>query len=135
MPGTECITGPYLKCHAFEPTDRVPLVLRFWSLGGEVDYIPFNWREPIQRAEHTLALGLDDTLTLQPPLGYVEEYVPEALERVTSHSEWLPPTDSERYPLLKKVYETPDVRSDDRRLTEDCRRRGHPAFDASTCRG
>jgi len=109
MPGTGMSSRDrILSAMAFEPTDRVPLVLRFWSLGGEVDYIPFNWRDPIQRAEHTLALGLDDTLTLQPPLGYVEEYVPEALERVTSHTEWLPPTDSERYPLLKKVYETPD---------------------------
>ena len=114
---------------AFEPTDRVPLVLRFWSLGGEVDHIPFNWRDPIQRVEHTLALGLDDTLTLQPPLGYVEEYVPEALERVTSHTEWLPPTDRERYPLLKKVYETPDGPCG---RSSPCRGlaawRGHPAI-------
>jgi hypothetical protein len=96
-----------LNAMAFKPTDRVPLMLRFWSLGGDDDNIPFNWRDPIERVEHTLALGLDDTLTLQPPLGYVEEYIPEELDQVSSYSERLPPGDGDRYPLLKKVYETP----------------------------
>jgi hypothetical protein len=97
-----------LNTMAFEPTDRVPLLLRFWSLGGEVDNIPFNWRDPVERVEHTLALGLDDTLMLQPPLGYVEEYIPEELEQVSSYTERLPTGEGDRYPLLKKVYETPD---------------------------
>ena len=92
----------------FRPTDRVPLLFRFWSVGGEQDHIPFNWRDDVERVEHTLALGLDDTITLQPPLGYVEEYAPEALEGVTSYIKRLPPGPGDRYPLLKKVYETPD---------------------------
>jgi hypothetical protein len=96
-----------LSAMAFKPTDRVPLMLRFWSLGGDDDNIPFNWRDPIERVEHTLALGLDDTLTLQPPLGYVEEYNPEELDQVSSYTEHLPPGDGDRYPLLKKVYQTP----------------------------
>lgn len=97
-----------LNAMAFKPTDRVPLLLRFWSLGADVDNIPFNWRDQVERVENTLALGLDDTLLLQPPLGYVEDYVPEDLEQVSSHTEWLPPGEGDRYPALKKVYETPD---------------------------
>jgi hypothetical protein len=96
-----------LRTIHFEPTDRVPLLLRFWSMGAEQDQIPFNWRDDVERVENTLALGLDDTLTLQPPLGYVEEYVPEALERISSRVERLPPAGGSAEPLLKKVYETP----------------------------
>jgi hypothetical protein len=96
-----------LNTVALKPTDRVPLLLRFWSLGGDTDNIPFNWQNQVTRVEHTLALGLDDTLTLQPPLGYVEEYVPEKLEQVSSYTERLPPGDGDHYPLLRKVYQTP----------------------------
>ena len=97
-----------LNAIRFRPTDRVPLLFRFWSMGGEENNIPFNWQDEVERVEHTLTLGLDDTITLQPPLGYVEAYVPEQLDGVTSYTERLPPGEDDRYPLLKKVYETPD---------------------------
>ena len=89
------------------PVDHVPLLMRFWSLGGKEDQIPFNWRDEVERVEQTTARGLDDTILLQPPLGYVEEYVPEVIPGVTSHTELLPPEEGSDYPLLKKIYETP----------------------------
>ena len=88
------------------PVDHVPLLLRFWPLSGDVDEIPFDWRDQVRRVENTLALGLDDTLLLQPPLGYVEEYIPERVPGVVSRTGLIPAED-DRYPLLKKVYETP----------------------------
>ena len=91
-----------------QPVDHVPLLLRFWSLGREVDNIPFDWHDQVRRVHNTLALGLDDTLLLQPPLGYVEDYVAERAPGVRSRVEWLPTGESDRYPLLKKVYETPE---------------------------
>ncbi len=96
-----------LNAIARQPVDHTPLLLRFWSLGGDVDNIPFNWRDEVQRVQATLALGLDDTLLLQPPLGYVEEYQPEAAG-VVSRVELLPPAPGENDPILRKVYETPE---------------------------
>jgi len=90
------------------PVDHVPLLLRFWSLGGETENIPFNWRDEIERNEHTLALGLDDTILLQPPLGYVEDYLVEEAPGVRSYTDLSPAPAGHSYPLLKKVYETPD---------------------------
>jgi len=96
--------------HAMEhkPVDHVPLLLRFWSMGGEIDNIPFNWCDEVRRVEATTALGLDDTLLLQPPLGYVEDYIVERAPGVSSHTELLPPEEEHAYPRLKKVYQTPD---------------------------
>ena len=90
------------------PVDHVPLLLRFWWLGGEMDNIPFDWRDEVRRVEATTALGLDDTLLLQPPLGYVEDYVVENAQGVRSRIEVLLPEDGISYPLLKKIYETPE---------------------------
>jgi len=90
------------------PVDHVPLLLRFWSLGGETDNIPFNWRDEIQRVEATTTLGLDDTLLLQPPLGYVEDYIAERAPGVRSRVELLPAEEGQAYPCLKKIYTTPD---------------------------
>lgn len=107
------------------PVDHVPLLLRFWSLGGEIDNIPFNWHDQVKRVGGMLALGLDDTLLLQPPLGYVEDYIVEHAPGVHSQVEWLPPGDGERYPLLKKVYETPGGPLQTKvRVTEDWPRGG-----------
>jgi hypothetical protein len=89
-----------------QPSDHMPMLLRFWSLGGDVDNIPFNWRDEVERTEHTLALGLDDTLLLQPPLGYVEDYVVEQVPGVRSRTERVAAPGGEV--LLKKIYETPD---------------------------
>jgi hypothetical protein len=91
-----------------QPVDHVPLLLRFWPLGGGVDHIPFNWKDEVQRVENTLALGLDDTLLLQPPLGYVEEYIAERVPGVVSRTMLTPAGQGEKYPLLRKIYDTPD---------------------------
>lgn len=99
-----------LKAINHHPTDHIPLLLRFWSLGGEEDNIPFNWLDEVERVEHITALGLDDTIQLEPPLGYVENYIPELLPGVQSSIELLPPEKGEKYPRLKKVYETPSGR-------------------------
>jgi hypothetical protein len=90
------------------PVDHVPLLLRFWSMGGESDHIPFDWQDEVQRVQATTSLGLDDTLLLQPPLGYVEDYVAEKAQGVRSHVELLPIEEGQQYPCLKKVYSTPD---------------------------
>ena len=96
-----------LRAINYHPTDHIPLLLRFWSLGGEEDNIPFNWRDEVERVKNTTALGLDDTIQLEPPLGYVENYTPELLPDVQSTTELLPPEEGEKYPRLRKIYETP----------------------------
>ena len=115
-----------LRAMEHKPVDHIPLLLRFWWLGGEQDNIPFNWRDEVARVEATQALGLDDTILLQPPLGYVEEYVPEQVPGVKSYTELLPPGEGESYPLLKKTYETPDGALHTMiRITEDWPRGDH----------
>jgi len=93
---------------AFEPVDRVPLLLRFWTMEAEEDQIPLDWRDEVARAEATLALGLDDTIMLDPPLSYAQAYLPEALDDVTSTTGLLPPAPGESHPRLTRAYETPD---------------------------
>ena len=91
------------------PTDHLPLFMRFWDvdLSSDEDHIPFEWRDQIKRVENTLALGLDDTLLLQPPLGYVEEYIPEKLPGLrTDVEQFSSPEDGT--PQLKKTYHTPE---------------------------
>jgi hypothetical protein len=82
-------------------------MLRFWPL-GETDAMPFEWRDQVRRAEHALGLGLDDTLLLQPPLGYIEEYRAELVPGVTASVTETPPVPGEEHPVLRKRYETPD---------------------------
>jgi uroporphyrinogen-III decarboxylase len=81
--------------------DHVPL----WNLWRNVD-LPFCYRDQVERAEAVLALGLDDTLLLQPPLNKTEHFdvnrVPGVRIRVS-----LDTTTDEDYPLLTKTYETP----------------------------
>jgi len=90
------------------PVDHVPLWLRFWSMGGQVDNIPFPWRDPVRRAERLVEAGLDDTLLLEPPLGYVENYNADRLLGVKSSIRLTPAGKDEQYPLLTKVYDTPE---------------------------
>lgn len=96
-----------LNTMEFKPVDHVPLLLRFWSIGSDVDHIPFNWRDEIARVQATTALGLDDTLLLEPPLGYVENYNPEELPEVASGTIKLPPRPGDEHPRLHKTFPTP----------------------------
>ncbi len=103
-----------------QPVDHVPLLLRFWSLGGESDHIPFNWRDEVDRVQATQGLGLDDTIMLEPPLGYVENYVVERVPGVVSRTEIIPAVGASEYPLLRKIYETPAGRMQTKvKMTED----------------
>jgi uroporphyrinogen-III decarboxylase len=91
-----------------QPVDRVPLYLRLWSMHDGPDNIPFNWQDQVRRAENLLRLGVDDTLLLQPPLGYTEEYHAEDAQGVISIVSPLPPEVEGDKPRLRKIYETPD---------------------------
>ncbi len=79
--------------------DHVPLYLML--MGSSSDYEPaagfdfgnlhrydvrrpYSIQNPIRRAEQLLNLGLDDTLRLEPPLGWAEEYLVEGVEDLKS---------------------------------------------------
>jgi hypothetical protein len=89
------------------PVDHVPLWIRFWPMGAGVDNIPFPWKNQVERATNLVQQGLDDTLLLEPPLGYVEAYNADHVAGIRSRVRWLPAADGEEYPLLEKSYETP----------------------------
>ena len=89
-------------------TDRVPLFLRFWPIQNEIDTIPFDWKNQITRVENQLKQGMDDTLLLQPPLGYIEDYDVNKVPGVKSSVKIIPPGDGEEYPVLIKEYDTPE---------------------------
>ncbi len=91
-----------------QPVDRVPLYLRLWSMHDGPDNVPFNWQDQVRRAENLLRLGVDDTLLLQPPLGYTEEYHADDAQGVISIITPLPPEEDGDKPRLRKVYQTPD---------------------------
>ena len=92
-----------------EPVDHVPLYLRLWDMGSGEDNVPFDWREQISRVENLLRLDVDDTLLLQPPCGYTEEYIADQSQGVSSVDIKLnEPAINGRYPLLKKTYHTPE---------------------------
>jgi hypothetical protein len=88
-----------------QPVDHPPLVLRLWSMGSSEDHFPFAWRDQVSRAEALLGLGLDDTLLLEPPLGYTENYTPDQVPglSVSVQRETTDPTN----PILRKTYLTP----------------------------
>lgn len=92
-----------------KPVDHVPLYFRLWDLGSGVDEIPFNWKDPFCRAEHLLQLGVDDTLLLEPPLGYTEEYHADRSHQVTDVSVEISNSEIVNSPkIIKKQYQTPE---------------------------
>jgi hypothetical protein len=94
-----------LSAVSCRPLDHVPLVLRFWPMGGK-DTIPFRWKSQVHRVEDALARGLDDTLLLQPPLGYIEEYRADLVPGVRTAVTVEPVRTGEDYPVLRKEYQT-----------------------------
>ncbi len=91
-----------------QPVDHPPLYLRLWDMHDGVDNFAFNWRDQVCRAEHLLKLGVDDTLLLEPPLGYTEEYHADQAEGVEATVTEMPALEKGDLPRLVKVYKTPD---------------------------
>jgi hypothetical protein len=81
--------------------DHVP----FWNIWRIRD-LPFRYRGQVERAAAVLALGLDDTLLLEPPLNKTEHYLADLAPGVATRvrREARP---EEPYPLLAKEYDTP----------------------------
>jgi len=97
-----------LNAVGLQPVDHAPLYLRLWSMGGGEDRIPFAWRDQVVRVESLLRLGVDDTLLIQPPLGYTEDYVADQSQGVLGVTvERIEPQRTGDYTLLKKTYHTP----------------------------
>lgn len=82
-----------------EQPDRVP----FWNL-WRARSAPFDHRDQVSRAEAVLALGLDDTLLLQPPLNKTEHYEAERAPGVTGRCRRQQSPDG---PLLVQEWGTP----------------------------
>jgi hypothetical protein len=91
-----------------QPVDRPPLYLRLWDMHDGVDNFPFDWRDQVSRAEYLLSLGVDDTLLLEPPLGYTEEYHADQAQGITAEITDLPAVKEDGKPLLRKIYHTPE---------------------------
>lgn len=98
----------YLNAIRRQPVDHVPLYLRLWSLGDGEDQIPFRWQDQVIRAENLLQRGVDDTLLLQPPLGYTEEYQADLVPGLETRVERTEAAGPGEYPRLTKTYFTPD---------------------------
>jgi uroporphyrinogen-III decarboxylase len=110
----------YLSALRCGNTGKTPLFLRFWHMSekGE-DFIPFRWRDQYRRVEWTTARGVTDTLLLQPPMGYIEDYDASKAPGISVDVERIERPGA-RYPLLRKVYHTPggDLRQEVN-VTED----------------
>lgn len=88
--------------------DRVPLYLRLWDMGSGVDNIPFKWKDQVSRVENILQLGVDDTLLLEPPLGYPENYIADRSTQVNDVLiEFHDPESLGAPKVIKKIYKTP----------------------------
>lgn len=109
----------YLAALRCENTGKTPLFLRFWHVGGWGDFVPFEWRDQLKRAEWAAAHGITDTLLLQPPMGYIEDYDASKVPGISAEVERAE-TAGTKYPVLRKVYHTPegDLRHEVQ-LTED----------------
>ncbi len=79
--------------------DHVPLFFAFMGHGEPFDKrsgfsfgnlnrfdvrYEYSYRHQIEKVEQTLRLGLDDTLRLEQPLGWAEEYVVEGVKKINT---------------------------------------------------
>jgi len=105
-----------------EEPDHVPL---FWAVLGrgeafESGYgftfgninqfdvrFPYSHRHQLKKVEEMLALGVDDMVRLEPPLGWAEEYVVEGVRGLKTKLRKLTDREGEP-PVLEKTYHTPD---------------------------
>jgi uroporphyrinogen-III decarboxylase len=88
--------------------DHVPIYFRYWPIQDSIDTIPFQWKNQVKRAEYQLSRGMDDTLLLQPPLGYIEEYNTDNVPGVKSSVKSIPAETGQEHPTLVKEYITPE---------------------------
>ena len=95
----------YLKALRCQNMEDTPLFLRFWRMEGERT-IPFAWADQFARVAWATGRGITDTLLLQPPLGYIEDYDASQVHGITSCVTREQPPGG-RYPVLLKQYHTP----------------------------
>ena len=67
---------------------------------------PYSHLHQVRKAEQMLALGADDMLRLEPPLGWAEEYVVEGVENLKARVRRIPDATGNSV-LLEKRYDTP----------------------------
>lgn len=106
----------------FKEPDHVPLFFLIKDYGEKYDSRsgfsfgnfyrydvrkPFSINNHIKRIEETLKLGLDDTLCLEPPLGWAEEYCVEGVENLEMKVNLLK-TSIVGEELIEKQYNTPE---------------------------
>jgi hypothetical protein len=68
---------------------------------------PYSYRNQVKKVEEMLALGTDDMLRLEPPLGWAEEYVAEGVSNLKSEVKRIAGS-SGGEGTLEKVYHTPE---------------------------
>jgi len=105
-----------------EEPDHVPLFFAFLGRGEPFDKgygftfgninkfdvrYPYSHRNQIQKVKETLALGLDDMIRLEQPLGWAEEYVVEGVQNLNAKVRKFFSQDGSKE-LLEKVYRTPE---------------------------
>jgi uroporphyrinogen decarboxylase len=80
---------------------------------------PYSHRNQLQKVEQMLALGADDMVRLEPPLGWAEEYAVEGVAGLRSRVRSLG-RDQDGTEILEKTYHTPagELRAV-ARITED----------------
>jgi hypothetical protein len=117
-----------------EEPDHVPLFLAVLGRGDVFDpgygfsfgninrfdvRTPYSHRNQLKKVEQMLALGIDDTVRLEPPLGWAEEYVVEGVAGLKAQVRSVG-SEEDGAELLEKVYSTPDgeLRTE-ARITED----------------
>ncbi len=117
-----------------EEPDHVPLYFALLGRGEPFDpgygfsfgninrfdaRFPYSHKNQLQKVEEMLALGADDMVRLEPPLGWAEEYAVEGVAGLKSRVRSLG-LDQEGARILEKSYETPagELRTS-ARVTED----------------
>jgi hypothetical protein len=105
-----------------EEPDHVPLFFALLGRGEAFDpgygftfgninqfdvRFPYSHRHQLKKVEEMLALGVDDMVRLEPPLGWAEEYVVEGVRGLEANLRKLSGQGEER-PVLEKTYNTPE---------------------------
>ena len=105
-----------------EEADHVPLFFALLGRGEPFDRgygftfgninrfdvrYPYSYRNQLQRVEEMLSLGVDDTVRLEPPLGWAEEYIVEGVRDLKAEVRNLGFAHGGSK-VLEKTYHTPE---------------------------